>query len=219
MTDPRAVQRYSIGIAFRANGTGLVLARWDSLPESLRADPQRPVLDPVVTFIAAVRCSSNPRESAEAAKVVRGDKLARTRIDPGPFGKSFGDELARRYGLGGEIVDPGKGYAELRRGTQELMAESMRLRLVAVVGCPLLVQEWRRALWKPGRVEDEPSELSVADASVWAWGGAAAYMNRPKPVPKRLTLAEVAAKMEAEMEKAALRRMEEGEREWWDDGP
>lgn len=197
---------WTLGIACRPNGCGLVRARWT------RSSPN-------VTFDAAIKTSPSPADTKDAAEQLRAKRpTIHVLIDPGPFGKGYVEELARRYKLTGELVDPGKQYEERRRAAQELMAAAMRARTVKVVDCPNLVKEWRAAVWGEGRVQQAPAELPLADASLWAWSAAYAYTYREEQ-KTRLSPAEAAGKVEEAMEQAALRRLaeEEGETAWLKD--
>jgi hypothetical protein len=186
--------RHSLGIACRARATGLVLAEWERD-------------SPVVTFRESLLTTTLPTDVAREAKRLAGGGCTTT-LDPGVYGSEYAVELARRSGLPAGIVldTAGKQYLQKKRAAQELMAEAMRARLVHVAGCSALVADWRRAIWKSDRAEQEEADLPLADASLWAWVACGAFAAKPKPKP--LTPAEAASKMELDMEAAALRSLE-----------
>lgn len=159
------------------------------------------------------RTGMTPTEAAEEAK-----KLAaayspeRIVADIGGLGKGYAEEARRRFRL---PIEPAE--KKNKRGYIDLLNDDLAAGRLTVVRstCADLTKEWLELPWTEDRSKEAAGfDNHCADAVLYAWRAAFAYLEEPrKPKPS-------AAEREEEMEREVVAQHErELAAEWWDKPP
>jgi hypothetical protein len=161
--------------------------------------------DPCVYVVSCYRMTAIPSElAAEVRRLETTYKFVRIIGDVGGMGKAFAEEMRRRPPA--IPVEPAEKHNKV--GYIALFNDALRTGRIKVVrsACADLLQEWAELPWAENRMKEaEGFNNHAADACLYAWRAANAFLEKyPEPQAVEGT-AEYWEKREREMEKAAVK--------------
>lgn len=170
--------------------------------------------DQCVYVLESYRFTGSPSEMAdEVARLSRRYPFTRIIGDVGGMGKAFQDEARKRLHLPIEAAEKHNKVGFIR-----LLNDDLGRGRIKVVRdkCADLLEEWRDLPWAENRQKEADGfNNHCADATLYAWRAAYAFVEQPPPPPK--TLEEAYRAEEQALEEASE---EEAERianaEWWE---
>jgi hypothetical protein len=170
--------------------------------------------DPCVYVLESYRFTGSPSEMAdEVAKLAKRYPFERIIGDVGGLGKGYQDEARKRQHL---PIEPAEKHNKV--GYIRLLNDDLGRGRIKVVRdkCQQLLEEWRDLPWAENQQKEADGfNNHCADATLYAWRAAYAFIERPPPPPK--TLEEAYREEERALEEASeeeAQRIEAGE--WWE---
>jgi hypothetical protein len=170
--------------------------------------------DPCVYVLESYRFTGSPSEMAdEVAKLAKRYPFTRIVGDIGGLGKGYQDEARKRQHLPIEAAEKHNKVGYIR-----LLNDDLGRGRVKVVRdkCQQLLEEWRDLPWAENQQKEADGfNNHCADATLYAWRAAYAFVEKPPPPAK--TVEEAYREEEQAIEEQSedeARRLAEGE--WWE---
>lgn len=167
--------------------------------------------DPCVYVLESYRITGSPSEMAEeVAKLCKGYPFTRIVGDTSGLGKGYQDEARKRLKLPIEAAEKHNKIGFIRLLNDDLSRGRIK---VVRDKCAQLLEEWRDLPWAENQQKEADGfNNHCADATLYAWRAAYAFVE--KPLPPKQTLHERLKAEEDALEEASEREAEE-QRDWW----
>lgn len=169
----------------------------------------------VYVVLAEKHGEMTPGDAAEYAHALEQRFRFRAIVgDTGGLGKGYVEEARKRFGLPIEPAEKNnkRGYIDLLNGA--LKSGTLKV----LDGCEDLVREWTVLPWSPGRAKEAPGFPNhLADACLYGWRAAWAYLETDRQEFKAKTDAELEAEEEVRLARELDREARDasrGDRSW-----
>jgi hypothetical protein len=170
--------------------------------------------DPCVYVLESYRFDGSPSEMAdEIGRLTLRYPFTRIVGDVGGLGKGYEAEARKRLTLPIEAAEKHNKLGYIRLLNDDLGRGRIK---VLRSKCQQLLDEWRDLPWAENQQKEADGfNNHCADATLYAWRAAHAFVEKPPPPPP--TQAEAMRAMEAELEELSEQEAERQDRgEWWE---